>query len=106
MKSGGLSPTRLFIRKLIGHIEAAEASEAMEQVRQLVDQSDEVLVHVISDMTENTYLPKRIAEAKPIMDRLLSHKQLGWVVIYGQDRFIGFVAQLLGQLFRTRFPGI
>lgn len=102
-----LVPKRVILQRMPGAYTNEQAVAVFTEIRQHLDESEELLVHVLVDMTENTAMPMRLGEVHPIVKQIFSHPRLGWTVIYGmRNPAMRFLSGVVAQVSQVRFRNV
>ena len=102
-----LIPKRVILQRMPGAYNGEEAAAVFSTIRAYLDESDELLVHVLVDMTENTSMPMNIRDAQPLVKEIFSHPRIGWTVIYGmRNPAMRFLSSVVSQVSRVRFRNV
>lgn len=91
----------LFIKNT-GEVLVDDLIGQLNETATYVDQSDRVLVHVVTDVSEVTK-PLPMRDVAKVISNVKQHPRSGWVITVGEtDIMLKFVSSVVRQLFKLR----
>lgn len=95
---------RVIAVRLHGEIQIGDIEGTAREMLQLIEESQEVLVHALIDVHEMTGFPLNLLAISKASSAIASHPRLGWAIHYGTDsRLLKYFSGMVAQMFKVRF---
>jgi hypothetical protein len=87
----------------IGEITLQEAEAASELTAQLIQESDQPLVHLVADTTRLDRFPTNLNLLNRSASKHLWQPKLGWTIVISTNSTTRFISGIITQVARVRF---
>lgn len=96
-------PNRVIKAVFIGEITLQEAEAASELTANLIQESDQPLVHLVADTTRLDRFPTNLNLLNRSASKHLWQPKLGWTIVVSTNSTTRFISGIITQVARVRF---
>ncbi len=95
---------RLMNARFVGNVTLEELESAVNVIMEMLTVGDSPLIHSVHDASALTAMPISLSALSNVTGEAYKHPRLGWVVAHSvQNRVVGFIGNMMGRLFQTRY---